>query len=68
MNKILYSIVDKYCPKFNKNVSDGCAKVLLEDLPRTLDVIFTDSIRSLSPQIPLEYVGYRRIQKHYFKR
>lgn len=61
MNKILYSIVDKYCPKFNKNVSDGCAKVLLEDLPRILDVIFTDSIRSLSPQIPLEYVGYRKI-------
>lgn len=61
MNSILEQTIDKYCPKFNKNVTEGSAKDILKRLPAELDSIFKDSIKSLSPQIPLKYIGYRNM-------
>lgn len=59
MNSIMEQTIDKYCPKFNKNVTEGSAKEILKRLPLELDSIFKDSIKSLSPQIPLRYLGFR---------
>lgn len=61
MNSVLEQTIDKYCPKFNKNVTEGSAKDILKRLPAELDSIFRDSIKSLSPEVPLKYLGYRNM-------
>lgn len=61
MNNVLAGILDNYSPKFNKNITQGCAKELLRTLPNYLNGIFKSSIRSLAPNVPLTYVGYRRM-------
>lgn len=61
MNSVLADVIDKTCPKFNKNVTDGTAKQILKTIPEYLDDIIKSSLRSLNPKIPLTYEGYRRM-------
>ena len=61
MNNTLSKIIDNYTPHFTKKVVDGAAKEVLKTAPQYLDEIFKSSIKSLSPSIPLTYVGYRRM-------
>lgn len=59
MNDILAKTIDDNCPKFNKNVVEGTAKEIMQSFPYFLDTIFKSSIKSLSSNTPLKYVGYR---------
>lgn len=61
MNNTLSRIVDNYTPQFTKKVVDGSAREVLKTAPQYLDEIFKSSIKSLSPTIPLTYIGYRRM-------
>lgn len=61
MNNTMSSIIDNYSPRFTKKVVDGSAKEILKLAPQYLDEIFRSSIKSLSPTIPLTYVGWRRM-------
>jgi hypothetical protein len=51
----------KICPKFNKNITEGSSPQILRTIPEFLDDIIKSSIRSLSPDVELEYLGYRRL-------
>lgn len=59
MNTVLGNIIDTHCTKFNKNITDGCAKEILKTIPEYLDDIFKSSLKTLSPHINLKYEGYR---------
>lgn len=61
MNTVLSNTIDKYCPKFNKNVTNGTAKGILETIPAFFDDIIKSSIKSLNPDIPFKYKGYRKM-------
>ena len=61
MNNTLSKVIDDYSPHFTKKVVDGAAKEILKTAPQYLDEIFKSSIKSLSPTIPLTYIGYRRM-------
>lgn len=61
MNSILANVIDTTCPKFNKDVTDGSVKKLLKSCPEYLDAIFKSGIKSLSPKVDMEYMGYRRL-------
>ena len=62
MNDLLSKIIDETCPKFNKNVTEGTSKEIMRTIPAYLDEVFKSSIKSLSPNVPLRYVGYRKLQ------
>lgn len=49
------------CPKFNKNITEGASPEILRTIPAFLDDIIKSSMRSLSPDVELEYLGYRRL-------
>lgn len=59
MNSVLSATIDKHCPQFNTNVTNGTAKKILETIPAYFDDIIRSSIRSLNSKIPLKYEGYR---------
>lgn len=61
MNDVLANVIDTTSPKFNKNITDGSVKQVLQLIPSYLDNIFKSSIKSLSNKIPLKYIGYRRM-------
>lgn len=61
MNHILDKVLDDYTPKFNKNVTDGTSKQIMECIPEYLDSIFRSSIKSLSSKAGLTYEGYRKL-------
>lgn len=61
MNQVLATIIDKTSPKFNKNITNGSTKEILRIVPDYLDSIFKSSIKSISPNVPLKYVGHRRM-------
>lgn len=61
MNSTLAKIIDDNCPKFNKEVTDGNVKRVLKYCPEYLDAIFKSSIKSLSPNVDMEYLGFRRL-------
>lgn len=61
MNTVLSNTIDKYCPKFNTNVTNGTAKQILETIPEYFDDIIRSSIKSVNPKIPFSYKGWRRM-------
>ena len=61
MNNLLAEVMDDFTPRFNKVVSEGVAKEILKGMPAYLDEFFVDSIKSLSKNIDLTYLGYRRM-------
>lgn len=61
MNRLLALTIDKHCPKFNTNITDGSVKQIFELAPSYLDKIFKSSIKSLSPSVDLQYIGYREL-------
>lgn len=61
MNALLAKTIDETCPKFNKDVTEGISKNVMKGFPNYLDEIFKSSIKSLSPNIPLKYVGFRKM-------
>lgn len=58
MVSLLSQCIDECCPKFNKDVTEGFAKKILEDAPNFLDGIFRESIESLNKSVDLKYLGY----------
>lgn len=61
MNSTLSNIIAKNSPSFNHFLTNGIAEETVKGLPDYLDSIFRYSIKSLNPNIPLQYVGYRRM-------
>jgi len=61
MNKVLTEILDKTTVKFSENVVTGLAPKVYDRLPKTLNNIIVDSIKSLNPIVDLKYLGYRRL-------
>lgn len=61
MNSLMVKTLDTYGNKFNKEVTDGNAEEILERAQVYLDSIFRDSIKSLSKDVNLKYIGCRRI-------
>lgn len=61
MNSTLANIIDNTSPKFNKEVTDGNIKRVLQGCPEWLDSVFRSAIKSLSPKVDMEYLGYRRL-------
>lgn len=58
MVSLLNQCIEDSCPKFNKDVTEGFAKKILEDAPNFLDEIFRESIASLNKSVDLKYEGY----------
>jgi hypothetical protein len=58
MVKLLSQCIDECCPKFNRDVTEGFAKQIMEDAPNFLDNVFRESIASLIPSVDLKYIGY----------
>lgn len=58
MVSLLAKCIDECCPKFNKDVTEGFAKPILEGAPEFLDQIFRESIASLNKSVDLNYIGY----------
>ena len=61
MNSVLLNVMKKNSPHFNKDVTDGAAKKILETIPEYFDDIIRSSIKSLNPSVDLKYLGYRRL-------
>lgn len=61
MNQVLSNIIESSSPKFNQFLTNGMGQEILKQLPEYLDSIFKYSINSLNPNIPLTYIGYRRM-------
>lgn len=61
MNRLLTRAIEKSTPKFNKNVTEGTGHILLPQVPEYLNEIFKSGINSLSPKVPLKYLGLRRM-------
>lgn len=60
MNRVLSQLMDNFTPQMNPPVINGYTKDTFKGIPDYLDSIFRSSIRSLNPNIPLEYLGWRR--------
>lgn len=61
MNDILSNTIDNHCAKFNTNITNGKVKDIMKWMPQYLDGIFRSSIKSLSPNVPLTYIGYEKL-------
>ena len=61
MNRVMLDMLKKNTPHFNKDVTDGSAKKILETVPDYFDDIIRSSIKSLNPSVDLKYLGYRRL-------
>lgn len=61
MNPILARVIDDVTPKVNKVVTEGAAKQILELAPDYLNDIIISGMRSVKPEIGLEYHGWRKL-------
>lgn len=59
MNNLLSEILDTNTMQMNKVVTEGVAKDILKTIPSYLNKFIIDSIKSLSKEVDLEYLGYR---------
>lgn len=59
MNRILEEIFATRVPQFNKNVTNGSVKEIIDRLPEYFNNIIESAVKTLNPGIPFKYLGYR---------
>ena len=59
MSSLFKSVKDKYKNKVNRKIVKGYAVEQLPEIPSYLDTIIRSSIKSISPEIPFKYLGYK---------
>ena len=60
MTRMLSGIIESFTPKISDEIN-GTVKEKLEELPVFLDNIFSNSMKLLDRNIPLEYLGWERM-------